>query len=307
MSQPPDRNDTNVQYLSPAEDAVTRVGFILKPKQDNEARSLLNTLSEWVTANGHKSVVVAEDGGSPQGAVIVPEAELGDAVDLGVVLGGDGTMLRASRAVTGKDIPLLGINLGHLGFLNPFDATEALSALADAIAGNLPSTQRMRLQVTYRPRGADPVVLSALNDVVINQGAMARLIEVQAHLDGAFINSYRADGLVVCTPTGSSAYNLAAGGPIMYPGLDAVAITPICAQGLNNRPLVVPGDRTIRLSMSGESEGVVLTVDGQWAHSFQSGDEVDITTSPTPLTIFNVEADYFNILRTKLHWGVRPG
>ncbi len=286
---------------------MTRVGFILKPKQDNEARSLLNTLADWVITNGHKAVVVAEDGGSPQGAIIVPEAELDKEVDLCVVLGGDGTMLRASRAMTGKDIPLLGINLGHLGFLNPFDASEAEAALQDAVAGKLPSTKRMRLQVTYRPHESKPVLLSALNDVVINQGAMARLIELQAHLDGAFINSYRSDGLVVCTPTGSSAYNLAAGGPIMYPGLSAVAITPICAQGLNNRPLVVPGDRTIRLSMSGESEGVVLTVDGQWAHSFQTGDEVDITTSPTPLTVYNVEADYFNILRTKLHWGVRPG
>jgi NAD+ kinase len=285
---------------------VTRVGFILKPKQDNEARSLLNTLAEWVISNEHTAVVVAEDGGSPQGSIIVPEAELAEAVDLCVVLGGDGTMLRASRAVTGKDIPLLGINLGHLGFLNPFDASEALTALTDAVAGKLPSTQRMRLQVTYRPHGADPVALSALNDVVLNQGAMARLIELQAHLDGAFINSYRADGLVVCTPTGSSAYNLAAGGPILYPGLNAVAITPICAQGLTNRPLVVPCDRTIRLSMSGESEGVVLTVDGQWGHSFQTGDEVDITTSSTPLTVYNVEADYFNVLRAKLHWGVRP-
>jgi NAD+ kinase len=286
---------------------VTRVGFILKPKQDNEARSLLNTLADWVTSNGHQAVVVAEDGGSPQGAIIVPEDELGASVDLCVVLGGDGTMLRASRAVTGQDIPLLGINLGHLGFLNPFDASEALTALADAVAGKLPSTSRMRLQVTYRPRGGKPILLSALNDVVVNQGAMARLIELQAHLDGAFINSYRADGLVVCTPTGSSAYNLAAGGPIMYPGLNAIAITPICAQGLNNRPLVVPGHRIVRLSMDADCEGAVLTLDGQWAHSFQTGDVVDITSSPTGLTIYNVEADYFNVLRAKLHWGVRPG
>jgi NAD+ kinase len=285
---------------------VTRVGFILKPKQDNEARSLLYELAEWASAHGHEAVVVAEDSVNPQGSLIVPEDDLNEAVDLIVVLGGDGTMLRASRAVTDKDIPLLGINLGRLGFLNPFDASEAVSALSDAIDNKLPRTQRMRLQVTYRQHGCDPVMRTALNDVVINQGAMARLIELQAHLDGTFINSYRADGLVICTPTGSSAYNLAAGGPIMYPGLDAVAITPICAQGLNNRPLVVPGESVIRISMSGESQGVVMTIDGQWAHTFQTGDEIDITASGTPLTIFNVDADYFNILRAKLHWGIRP-
>lgn len=285
---------------------MTRVGFILKPKQDNEALGLLYELAEWATAHGHDAVVVAEDAANPQGSTIVPEHELSEAIDMCVVLGGDGTMLRASRAVTGHDIPLLGINLGRLGFLNPFDASDAVSALSDAIDDKLPRAQRMRLQVTYRPHGSEPVLLSALNDVVINQGAMARLIELQAHLDGCFINSYRADGLVVCTPTGSSAYNLAAGGPIMYPGLDAVAITPICAQGLNHRPLVVPGQSVIRISMSGESKGVVLTIDGQWAHTFQTGDEIDITASPTPLTIFNVDADYFNILRAKLHWGVRP-
>ena len=285
---------------------MTRVGFILKPKQDSKARDLLYKLAKWTTAHGHDAVVVAEDSANPQGCIIVPEDELGEAVDICVVLGGDGTMLRASRLVTGRDIPLLGINLGRLGFLSPFDASEAVRALADAIDDKLPRTQRMRLQVTYRPHGSKPVLRSALNDVVISQGAMARLIELQAHLDGCFINSYRADGLVVCTPTGSTAYNLAAGGPIMYPGLAAVAITPICAQGLNNRPLVVPGQRTIRISMCGESTGVVLTIDGQWAHSFQTGDEIDITASAAPLTIFNLEADYFNILRAKLHWGVRP-
>ncbi len=288
---------------------MTRIGFILKPIQNNEARNLLFKLADWAKEHGHDTVVVAEDRVNPQGSTLVPETSLGEAVDMCVVLGGDGTMLRASAAVANEGVPLLGINLGRLGFLSPYDPADAVATLTKAVAGELPQVKRMRLQITYRQQGMEPVTRSALNDVVISQGAMARLIELQAHLDGCFINSYRADGLVVSTPTGSTAYNLAAGGPIMYPGLEAMAITPICAQGLTNRPLVVPNTGVVRISMSQDSKGVesgscVLTIDGQWAHNFQSGDEVDITASPSRVTIFSCDADYFNILRAKLYWGV---
>jgi len=287
-----------------------RIGFILRPGRNNEARNILNALATWAHSRGHETVVVSEDRVNPAGAVLVPEAKLGDSVDLCVVMGGDGSMLRASAAMAKanppRGIPLLGINLGRLGFLSPFEPVDAVQSLEAAIAGKLPTVERMRLDVTYRPLEGDPVVLSALNDVVISQGAMARLVELQAYLDDDFINSYRADGLVVCTPTGSTAYNLAAGGPIMYPTLNALAITPICAQGLTNRPLVVPGEGQVRISMSGESQGVVLTIDGQWAKTFQTGDQVEIKPSASPAVIFSTDADYFNILRAKLHWGVQP-
>ncbi len=287
-----------------------RIGFILKPVQNNEAQNLLSTMAAWANAQGHETVVVAEDGVNPPGALLVPESTFGNSVDLCVVMGGDGTMLRASAALAkadpGSAVPMLGINLGRLGFLSPFDPIDAIESLEAAIAGKLGTVERMRLKVTYRPLDGEAVIRSALNDVVISQGAMARLVELQAHLDGEFINSYRADGLVVCTPTGSTAYNLAAGGPIMYPGLHSLAITPICAQGLTNRPLVVPGEGQVVISMSGESTGVVLTIDGQWAHSFQTGDKVEITPSESPAVIFTSDSDYFNILRAKLHWGVQP-
>lgn len=287
-----------------------RIGFILKPGQNNDARNLLNTVATWAHEQGHETIVVSEDRVNPPGAVLVPEANFGNAVDMCVVLGGDGTMLRASAAVAKADplrpIPLLGINLGRLGFLSPFEPIDAIESLDAAAKGNLTTVERMRLKVSYMPLVGDPVILSALNDVVISQGAMARLVELQAHLDGEFINSYRADGLVVCTPTGSTAYNLAAGGPIMYPGLHSLAITPICAQGLTNRPLVVPGDGEVVISMSGESKGVVLTIDGQWGHTFHTGDRVVITTSEAPAVIYTSDSDYFNILRAKLHWGVGP-
>ncbi|MCP4446623.1 MAG: NAD(+)/NADH kinase [Myxococcales bacterium] len=287
-----------------------RIGFILKPVQNSDAQNVLSTMAAWAIEQGHETMVVAEDRVNPLGAVLVPESKFGDSVDLCVVMGGDGTMLRASatmaRADPARSVPLLGINLGRLGFLSPFDPADAVESLDAAISGKLDTVERMRLKITYRPLVGRSVVRSALNDVVISQGAMARLVELQAHRDGEFINSYRADGLVVCTPTGSTAYNLAAGGPIMYPGLNALAITPICAQGLTNRPLVVPGQGKVLISMSGESKGVVLTIDGQWAHTFQTGDKVEITPSDAPAVIFTSDSDYFNILRAKLHWGVQP-
>lgn len=284
---------------------MTRIGFILKPDKP-DTTPVLQELAQWAVAHGHQVVVLAEDHVHPQGAQIVPENAVSTAIDICVVLGGDGTMLRASKAVRNEPIPVLGINFGHLGFLSPYAPPTAVETLAQAVDGTLPTVQRMRLEITYRPVGAKPVTRSALNDVVINQGAMARLIELQAYLDDCFITSYRADGLVVASPTGSTAYNLAAGGPIIYPGFDAMAVTPICAQGLTNRPLIVPSSSTVRLTMSGESPGVVLTIDGQWAHTFHSGDEIDITASAFPLTVFSTNSDYFNILRGKLHWGVRP-
>jgi NAD+ kinase len=251
-------------------------------------------------------VVLAEDRVNPRGAVIVPELQLSESVDLCVVLGGDGTMLRASKAVASEPIPLLGINLGRLGFLSPFDPADAQGALERAVDGKLDIVERMRLAVTYRPLSGVPVTRTALNDVVINQGAMARLIELQAFLDDVFITSFRSDGLVVASPTGSTAYNLAAGGPIVYPGHQAIAITPICAQGLTHRPIVVPATGVVRITMSCDSLGVVMTVDGQWARTFQHGDEIEVTASKAPLRVFASDTDYFDILRTKLHWGVRP-
>ena len=168
----------------------------------------------WLREQGHVPVVTSEDQISPIGCEVVPENELGAAVDLAVVLGGDGTMLRAARLVADHGRPVLGINLGQLGFLVGFAPADAKQALSDALAGTLSLTRRMRLAVTFQRRGAEPVVRYALNDAVLHQGAMARLVEIDAFVDGEFVASYRADGLLVATPTGSTAYNMAAGGPI---------------------------------------------------------------------------------------------
>jgi NAD+ kinase len=284
-----------------------RVGFILKPDK-TEAGVLLEELVPWLRDQGHVPVVPTEDGTdlwAPPGSEVVPEDELGQTVDIAVVLGGDGTMLRACRLVADQGKPVLGINLGQLGFLAMFAPAEAKTAIAAALAGKLPRAERMRLQVTFMRSGADPVTRFALNDPVLHQGAMARLIEVNAFCDGQLIAAYRADGLIVATPTGSTAYSMAAGGPIVVPGQAAMTLTPICAHALTHRPLVINADAVVRLQLGAEARGVILTVDGQWAHSFLPGDIVEMTAAKRSLVMFVSQQSFFDVMRDKLHWGVR--
>jgi NAD+ kinase len=281
-----------------------RVGFVLKPDK-TEAGVLVAELVPWLAERGHVAIVPTEDQFTPPGAQIVPEESLAERVDLVVVLGGDGTMLRASRLVGDRGLPVLGINLGQLGFLAMFSPAEAKTALASALAGELPRVERMRLAVTFKRPNAPPVVKTALNDAVLHQGAMARLVDIDAQVDGELIASYRADGLIVATPTGSTAYNMAAGGPIVVPGQAAMTLTPICAHALTNRPLVIAANATIRFNLGTDARGVILTVDGQWAVSFLPGDVVEMTAAAKPLVLLSSRQSFFDVMRDKLHWGVR--
>ena len=283
---------------------MKRVGFIIKPRQP-EARQLVDQLVPWLVSRDITPVFLDEERVGSPNSKIVPESAFASEIDMCVVLGGDGTMLRASSLVADESIPVLGVNLGRLGFLTPFDPSEAQTVLERALDGRLDKAERMRLQVEFHPVDGEMVTVGALNDAVIHQGAMARLIELSARLEDVLIASYRADGLIVATPTGSTAYNLAAGGPIISPMHEAMAITPICAHSLTNRPLVVADNQTISITLGEESQGVVLTVDGRWAHTFESGDRLAITTSAQPLIIYESDQTFFDILREKLHWGAR--
>jgi NAD+ kinase len=280
------------------------VGFILKPDK-TEAGALLEDLVPWLLEQGHVPVVTREDQIAPVGCEVVTELEMGEAVDLAVALGGDGTMLRAARLVSDQGKPVLGVNLGQLGFLAGFAPNEAQEALGLALVGKLPLTKRMRLAVAFRRPNAEPVIRYALNDAVLHQGAMARLVEIDAFVDGEFVASYRADGLIVATPTGSTAYNMAAGGPIVVPGQDAMTLTPICAHALTNRPLVIGAKATIRLQLGADVRGVLITVDAQWGHSFLPGDIVEMTTAANPLVMYAGKQSFFDVMRDKLHWGAR--
>ena len=281
---------------------MNRVGFILKPSA--EAAALLGDLAPWLRGRSVEVVTLETDAPRLEGARVVSEAELPGAVDIAVVLGGDGTMLRAAALVADHGIPVLGVNLGRLGFLTPFDPADARGAIVAALAGRLQRTERSRLMVSYAPASGPREQRPALNDAVIHQGGAARLVELEARLDNKVIAMYRADGLIICTSAGSTAYNLAAGGPILTPGQGAMALTPICAHALTNRPLVVPQSGGLSVTLGGDTHTAVLTIDGQWARNLSAGDRVDITATARPLRVFLSDKDYFDILREKLHWGI---
>jgi len=281
---------------------VKRIGFILK-QENPSARALATELLPELQSSGNEIVWLCED--AVAGARCVAESEFADNVDLAVVFGGDGTMLRASRILGTSDTPVVGINLGRLGFLTPFESSQALPTIRDALAGELPATSRMRIHVRHESREGESGSHSwiALNDAVIHQGAVARLLELNAYLDDDFIASYRADGLIVATPTGSTAYNLAAGGPILLPEQQAMALTPICAHALTMRPLIASHDSTLTIIAE---QDAVLTVDGYWSQTIACGDRIVVTEAELPLVVLGAPGKgYFDILREKMHWGVR--
>ncbi len=234
----------------------------------------------------------------------VASENLAQNVDLILVLGGDGTMIAAARLMGDKEVPVLGVNYGGLGYLAEFRIEELYSALESILSGSYRLDKRVMLDVELL-RGEERVTSNrVLNDVVINKSALARIIEIEAYFNRQFVNSFRADGLIVSTPTGSTAYNLSAGGPVIYPSMNAVVITPICPFTLSNRPIVVPDDSVIELCLKTEQEDVALTLDGQVGFPLNVEDRVVIRKSTTTFNLVQpMNRNYFDVLRDKLRWG----
>lgn len=232
--------------------------------------------------------------------------ELAARAELVVVLGGDGTLIRAARLLRGRPVPILGINLGSLGFTTEVPAAEAFDVLDDALAGRAAIQTRMRLACRIFRGTALFAEDEVLNDAVLNRGALAKIVDYETRIDGRLIASFKADGLIVATPTGSTAYALAAGGPIVHPGLDCALIVPICPHALTQRPLVVPGDQVVTVHLGPEVTDVYLSFDGQAGHGLRAGDRLEVRRSPNRvLLVSNPRLDYFAVLRQKLHWGER--
>ncbi len=233
-----------------------------------------------------------------------PRSRIPDLAEAVVVLGGDGTMLSAARLVCERGIPILGVNLGGLGFITEVQRTEIRGAIDRILSGNFTLEERLMLAAHVHRHGEKIAEYTALNDVVINKGALARIIDLETFIDTTYVTTFRADGLIVSTPTGSTAYCLSAGGPILYPTMDCIVLSPICPHTLTNRPIVLPDDVSIEVTLKSPSEDVFLTMDGQVGFSLRQNDAVVVRKSLFKAKLLiPYERDFFRVLRTKLMWG----
>jgi NAD+ kinase len=284
--------------------AIRTVGVAIKP---GEARALaaVRDLAKWL-AERRVRVCFEPEAAAAIGEVGVSRAAMVREADLVVVLGGDGTLLSVVRAIEERAVPILGINLGTLGFLVEVSVDEMHAALASALAGEMTIEPRMRLEVRHVRAGRALRSWLALNDAVITKGASARIVDLEARADGQLVTTYHADGLIVSTPTGSTAYSLSAGGPILLPGVPSLVLTPICPHALTQRPLVLPDSVVIEVIVHPRGGEVQLAIDGQEGAPLQEGDLVAVRRSEHPALLL-VPSDHsrFEVLRTKLRWGER--
>jgi len=289
-----------------AEQSLHRVGVVLKTTS-TEATELGKKLLDELARLGLEAVVERETAAALNDDGDVDREELPSQVDLVVVLGGDGTLLSVTRgAINGT--PILGINMGTLGFLTEHSAESLFPMLHAAIEGRAAIVRRERLLVTVETPGRDPSTHCVLNDAVINKSALARMLDLSVHVNEALVSRFRADGLIIATPTGSTAYNLSAGGPILYPNLGVIVVTPICPHTLTNRPLVLSLDSKVEMRLEKQSEEVWLTLDGQQGFPLSTEDVVRIERCQDPVfLITDHNRSYFQILHRKLKWGERGG
>ncbi len=288
-----------------------RVGIAVKPGFV-EARDLLLEIEAWLHAHGAKAVWAAEAAEllPPGDRVVLDRDVLPTQADVVLILGGDGTLLamadRIARA--GVDIPILGVNFGSLGFLTEVTRPEIFASLDAVLSGRATHDERMMLRAVAKRSGSATETHVALNDIVFTRTALSRMIELNVWVGDQFVAAVKADGLIVATPTGSTAYNLAAGGPIVHPSMRALILTPIAPHTLTNRPIVIPAEREVRVESSGSNAGdeVYVTFDGQSGFAMKEGDEVVIGRASKPIRLVRASTrSYFEVLRQKLKWNER--
>jgi NAD+ kinase len=285
---------------------IKRVGIISKPKK-TEIREIVPSLLQWLRDRSIEVFMDKETGAIMQTSEhCQTRNEMPGQVDLLIVLGGDGTLLATARALNRKPVPILAVNLGGLGFLTAVTREELYPTLEMVLAGTHASDFRVQLEGELIR--ADEVINSflALNDVVLNKGAIARIFDFELRVDGQFVSTYKSDGLIVSTPTGSTAYSLAAGGPIVTPAVQAFIVTPICAHTLTHRPLVLPDTVKIEVTVKSQREAAYLTVDGQVGITARSEDLVRLRKACSCVELVKPPStQYFEILQEKLKWGER--
>jgi len=231
---------------------------------------------------------------------------VGEGADFIIVLGGDGTLLSVSRNLNGKDVPILGVNLGGLGFLTEISVEELPFMIEQILQGHYDISKRIMFDVKVTREKEDVFQFSILNDAVVTKDALARIIDIETYVNDEYLTTFKGDGLIVSTPTGSTGYSLAAGGPLLYPSMKNIIVTPICPHMLTNRPIILPEDALIRAILMSMDEKVVLTLDGQIGFPLEYGDEVIVKRSAHTISLIKSSSrGYFEILRTKLKWGER--
>jgi NAD+ kinase len=285
---------------------IKKIGIVSKPKK-TEIREIVPQLVEWLQERDIEVSIDKETGSILESTEkCLTRNELPGKVDLLVVLGGDGTLLAAARALYRHEVPIFAVNLGDLGFLTVITKDELYPALEGVLSGNYRSERRV--QIEGELVRADEVLSTfrALNDVVLNKGAIARIQDFEVYADGEFISNYKSDGLIISTPTGSTAYSLAAGGPVVSPTVEAFIVTPICAHTLTNRPLVLRDSANIEIVVKSQREAAYLTVDGQVGIATHSEDIIRVRKSDSYVELIQPpQRNYYEILRQKLKWGER--
>jgi NAD+ kinase len=285
---------------------IRRIGITSKPKKA-EIRKIVPPLMQWLREHEIEVFIDRETAATLElSEKCSTRNEIPGQVDMIVVLGGDGTLLATARALNRRPVPLLAVNLGGLGFLTVITEEELYPTLEKVLSGDFRTDQRVQIEAEVIR--SDEVISSflALNDVVLNKGAIARILDFDVWVNGKFVSTYKSDGLIVCTPTGSTAYSLAAAGPIVVPSVEAFIITPICAHTLSNRPIVLPDSAEVEVAVKSHRESVYLTVDGQVGIAVRSEDMVRIKKAGSCVELVQPEhKNYFEILRQKLKWGER--
>ncbi|MBZ5578381.1 MAG: NAD(+)/NADH kinase [Acidobacteriia bacterium] len=280
-------------------------GIISKPGA-RAAHQLVPELLTWLHQRGIEVRCDEETAAYTSGVAGMPRDAVPENCDLVIVLGGDGTLLSAARAIGKREIPLFPVNLGGLGFLTAITIDEVFPELQRALQGEHRVAKRKLLNTEVLRDGAVVATYDALNDAVLTKASIARMIDLQAHVDDQFVADYKADGLIICTPTGSTAYSLAAGGPIIFPSVPAICMTPICPHMLTNRPVLVPETSVIRVASHSPDESVFLTIDGQIGAPIRENDTIVCRSSQFSLHLVRPpRMMFFDVLRQKLKWGER--
>jgi len=284
---------------------MKKIGIIIKPRKP-EAKDVLNKLITWLESHKIEAVLDVDTANIVNIKSKYQKSQIASLVDMIIVLGGDGTLLGVARLTIEKGIPILGVNLGGLGFLTEVTLDELYPTLEKVINGEFIIDERMMLMTHIHRQGETLAQSPVLNDIVINHGVVARMIILDIFVNSQFVTSLRGDGLIISTPTGSTAYSLSAGGPIIHPTVSAIMLTPVCPHTLTNRPIVIPSNVKIEAILKTEDEGAMVTFDGQVGFSLKKEDIVEVHSAEARVKLIrSPEKNYYEVLRKKLKWGER--